>query len=468
MAERSTADQSSTKSSQARRGGHAGILRGASYSVAGVLSLLMMSAVLPPLIADQSDRAVVNAPVSLVTAPIAGNIEAMLVRAGQPVEQGATIAQISNKRVDRSTLISLEGKAADTRERALSAERKRASSLEYLKLLDRSIAGETAQLTEIFNQHILELRARLAASVSSGLEKKTVVERQSDLVSRNVVSAEMLKPAEQQYKTALHQKDAETAKLNQKILQLEGLRKGVFVGDELIGLASLSQKRRDVSFDAERLRIEQTELEASLAEQQALLDAERRRLTSLAASAVEAPSQGEILSVGAAAGRHVSAGDSLAALVRCDDAFVVAIFSYRQGQDLGVGSRVDIAGGDGFGRRSGVVKEVLPKTSDKVDQQYAVPFPQTERRELYVLISPDVGPERLGSEPEKVRTGAACNVGQWVTVTRANGWVPSTSVVWRSIQTRVFGTLAWMFDATPAAAQPAPARADTVRADTAS
>lgn len=340
------------KSSDLRRGRIASVMRGASYSVAAILSLLMVSAVLPPLVADQSDRAVVNAPVSLVTAPISGNIETMLVRAGQPIERGATIAQISNKRVDRSTLILLEGKAADTRERGLSAGRKLASNVDYLKLLDRSLAGETAQLTDIFNQQILELKARLAASVSSGQEKKTVVDRQSDLVSRNVVSSEMLKPAEQQYKTALHQKDAETAKLNQKILQLEGLRKGVFVGDELVGLASLSQKRRDVSFDAERLRIEQTELEASLTEQQALLEAERRRLTSLAASAVEAPSQGEVLNVGAAAGRHVSAGDSLAALVHCDEAFVVAIFSYRQGQDLGVGSRVEIAGGEGFGRRA--------------------------------------------------------------------------------------------------------------------
>jgi hypothetical protein len=34
-------------------------------------------------------------------------------------------------------------------------------------------------------------------------------------------------------------------------------------------------------------------------------------------------------------------------------------------------------------------------------------------------------------------TGVACDVGKWVTVTRANGWVPSISVVWRSLSSSV-------------------------------
>jgi multidrug resistance efflux pump len=420
--------------------GYSKVIKVFSYGVAGILAVLMLTAALPPLVADQSDRAVVNAPISLLTAPIAGNIDTMHVHAGQSIERGAVVATISNARVDRTTLIQLEGKMAETRERSLSAQRKYESNLNYLNTLDRAIATESEQLTNVFNQQIIELKAKLSASISSGLEKKSIIDRQTELVSRNVASAQILRPSEQQYKTALFQKDAETAKLNQKTIQLEALSKGVFIGDELVGLATLAQKKRDVSFDAERLKIEHNELDASLADQQNLLEAERKRLVSLSGMSVEAQSRGDVLNVGASVGRHVNAGDALASLVHCQDAFVVAIFSYRQGQNLGVGSRLRIDGNEGFGQRYGTVREILPKTNDKTDQQYAVPFPQTERRELYVLITPDPATDRQSSKQARL-PGAACNVGQWVTVTRVNGWVPSSSVVWRSISETIVGAL---------------------------
>jgi hypothetical protein len=49
---------------------HQAILRVTAIGVAGLLSILMVTAVAPPMVADQSDRAVVNAPVTLLTAPM--------------------------------------------------------------------------------------------------------------------------------------------------------------------------------------------------------------------------------------------------------------------------------------------------------------------------------------------------------------------------------------------------------------
>ncbi len=255
-----------------------------------------------------------NAPVTLLTAPISGDVDDISIRPGQAVERGQTVARLSNSRVDRTTLIALESKAAETKGRAQAAARKRDSNAQYLAALDRSLQEQTRQSIAMFTQQTAELKARSAASASSGQEKKANLERQTTMVARNVASPEMMKPAQQQYTTALHQGDAETAKLNQKITQLDGLMKGVYVGDELAGLATLAQKRRDIDFDAQRLAIE-GELEQSLHDQQDALVAERERLVSLAAAAVETPTSGDILNVGAGAGRHVSAGDSLATLV---------------------------------------------------------------------------------------------------------------------------------------------------------
>ena len=101
-----------------------------------------------------------------------------------------------------------------------------------------------------------------------------------------------------------------------------------------------------------------------------------------------------------------------------------------------VGTRVRV---DGASFGSGIVTAVLPKTSDKIDDRFAVPFPQTERRELYAIIAPDnrtdgtVHPEVAAQHEQST----SCDVGQWVTVTEDDGIVPSMSVTWRRLETLV-------------------------------
>src|SRR6202163_3795879 len=348
---------------------HPMILRVSSLVVAGILSLLLINAVVPPIVADQSDRAVVNAPVTLLTSPIDGEIDFLAMSPGHTVEAGDSLAQISNVRLDRATLISLEEKAAEAREKLAAAQANKESDRAYLKMIDSEIANETEQLKTQFQSQIAELRARVAQSQSLSAEKKALVDRQSDMVARDAASTYMLKPTTHQYSAALHNADAENAKLNQKIAQLDALEKGIFVGDDLVAVGTLVQKRRDIDLDAKRMEIEEKELSAILADHQRLINREQKRLDTLAEANVRVTTAGKILNVGAAPGRHVNAGDSVASLVDCDKRFVVAIFSYRQGQSMKVGTSVRV---DGASFGSGVVTAVLPKTSDKIDDRFAV------------------------------------------------------------------------------------------------
>jgi hypothetical protein len=102
-----------------------------------------------------------------------------------------------------------------------------------------------------------------------------------------------------------------------------------------------------------------------------------------------------------------------------------------------VGTRVQVDGGS-FG--SGIVTALLPKTSDKIDDRFAVPFPQTERRELYAIIAPDSRTDGITGHAEDAaqrEQSTPCTVGQWVTVTKEDGIVPSMSVTWRRFETLV-------------------------------
>jgi multidrug resistance efflux pump len=119
---------------------HPMILRVSSLVVASILSLLTPAAVVQPIAADQSDRAVVNAPITLLTSPIAGEIDTLAAIPGASVGAGDSLAQVSNGRLDRGTLISLEEKAADAREKLASAQANKESDRAYLKSLDAEIA----------------------------------------------------------------------------------------------------------------------------------------------------------------------------------------------------------------------------------------------------------------------------------------------------------------------------------------
>jgi multidrug resistance efflux pump len=420
--------------SRARR--HPAILRVSSLVVASVLSLLLINAVVPPIVADQSDRAVVNAPVTLLTAPIEGEIDSLTMNPGHAAESGDSLARISNVRLDRTTLISLQEKAGDARAKLASTVARKNSDRAYLTSLDAEIAAQVEQLKAQLQSQIIELRARVAGSNSLSAAKKALVERQTDMVARNAASMDMLKPTTHEFSAALHNADAESAKLNQKISQLDALGKGIYVGDDLIAIGTLVQKRRDVDLDEKRMEIEEKETSAVLEDHQRLIDVEQKRLDTLAEANVRVTAAGNILNVGAGPGRHVNAGDTLASLVDCDKRFVVAIFSYRQGQSMKVGTRVRV---DGASFGSGIVTAVLPKTSDKIDDRFAVPFPQTERRELYAIIAPDSRTDgtvhaEVAAQHEQ---STPCTVGQWVTVTKEDGMVPSMSVTWRRFETLV-------------------------------
>jgi multidrug resistance efflux pump len=423
-----------------RSGMHTRVVRVSAYSVATVLAILMTSAALPPLISDQSDRAVINAPITLITAPIAGEVTQVAPLIGQDLAPGESIAYIHNGRIDQSTLIGLNSKSDELHAGLISARQKIASDRSYIASLEVEIRNQVEQRSLALDGEIAEAKARVAAADAESQSTKAIADRQLALVSLNTASINLLRPTQHKLDAARFDRDAETAKLAQKLSELGAVKKGIFVGSQSSSLAALMQKRRDLTYDAERLEIEAEQLVASVRAYQATADAERRRLDKLTDASVRAMRGGVVLNLGVAQGRHVNPGDSIATLVDCEQSFAVGIFSYRQGHDLAVGTPVTISAAGPDVPRRGWVSEVLPKTSDKTDQLYAVPFPQTERREMYVLVSFDRSQSNRAEQrflPKK-RT-SPCSVGEWVTITRENGWIPSASVAWKTIAS----TVAW-------------------------
>lgn len=436
---------------------HGRIIKATTYCVASVLAVLMLTAALPPIVADQSDRAILDAPITLLTTPIAGEVSALSANVADRISQGTMIAEVKNKRVDRTTIIALESRANSLREALAAAQGRKEANLHYVAALDSEISAQKAQLIKQFEKQNAELKANVDAAQAMVEEKRALRDRQVNMVSRDVASDYMLKPTTQQLANAESTREAASQRLAWSLSQLDAINRDIFVGDNLVGIATLVQKRRDIAFDAERQKIEEATAKAGLADEMKLVEAEHRRLQLLADARLTSPNDGEVLNVGVALGRHVNAGDAVATLVDCRSLFAVAIFSYREATALSVGTRVTISG-RGLDRPvGGTLQDIVPKSSDKSDALYAEPFPQIERREMYVVVKPDTDMALLRPTSADSAPTGSCPVGKWVTVTRTDGWVPSTSVVWQQASSLAKRALATMLSAHHAEAADAPA-----------
>ncbi len=248
----------------------------------------------------------------------------------------------------------------------------------------------------------------------------TLVARQRRLLEAGVVSREVLQIALLRERAAQEAWLATQAALARREAERRSIELGSYAGDTQGALGSLIERRRDAALELSRLRVDEAQLTNNLnalsgqtwSEAARLLDAE-----------VPAPSNGHVLRAFASPGQRINAGDSIAGTVECRSAFVVGIFSVRQAHRLTVGARVVLEAEGWSEARFGHVRQVLPRTTDRVDTGYAVPFPPMERREMYVLIDIEPGSRLRTVQDARGRPSVPCDIGRWVSVEIQGGFV---------------------------------------------
>lgn len=168
----SSPDLGQGRAKPVRAGNWIALKRGIALTVSIALASLILTSALPPLVADQSDRAVINAPVTLLTAPIAGEVKALEVTPGAEVQDAARVADIVNPRVDRSTLITLEGQRSDAEGRLQATRAKREGDTRFIAQLTADIARQTTALEARYAEQVVELEAQIGSATASVEEKR--------------------------------------------------------------------------------------------------------------------------------------------------------------------------------------------------------------------------------------------------------------------------------------------------------
>lgn len=378
-----------------------------SYSVAGVLGLLMISSTLKPILGDSSERALIDAPLHLVTAPIKGVVEDVSVAPGDTITVGTALAIVRNGALDKSKLIELDVKISDLENDVTSQRRAIAGGEAEQRAIEQEIENQRAALIAQYANDVAMATAGVAKAEAEQAVVQTALDREERLREKGLLSAAKTGKAES-VEAAASEWARASSELEAARDRLEAARNGIYMGDAagpVNGLVAELRARRRAN---DALVIDLAGMNDKVADLKRTREEEAERVARLSNQAVLSPIDGTVIGVGSSNGTTVSDGDAIATAVDCKKAFVVAIFSERKADDLHPGAAVTVQAEGWDEPVSGRVRQLVPRTTSIDDAGLAVPLPPTERRELYAYVDF----VRAGVAPEH----GLCEVGKWVSV----------------------------------------------------
>ncbi|WP_404863279.1 HlyD family efflux transporter periplasmic adaptor subunit [Georhizobium sp. MAB10] len=397
-----------------------GVARAFGFIFAGALVSTMAFAMIPNQFFIVSEKAVVNAPVNLITSPIYGRIDDIRLEVGAAVQPGFVAAVMSNPNQDQTSVVGLRLEKLDIEERlnnelaALDQRRDRLTLIDVqIADVKRGALEELASIVESANSNVQYFQAKVN-------EQQALVDRQQTLLDRGVIKPESIAPLLQQKAAAEFELQGAQGELKRQELLRSLFEQGIFTGGQsATNILSLELQRKTLAVDVEEAETEISQMQRRLAELTQLLDGEQNRLGGIGAAEVKVEASGQVVSVEAAYGDFLTQGQPIARSLDCNEAFVAAVYSSRDVADIEIGtpSLVNIRS---IGQqRHGRVSKIVRYFGKGGDDRYFEELPEAEGHEVYVLVELDSEAED-GEGAGLVETDQSkffgCHVGEDVVV----------------------------------------------------
>jgi multidrug resistance efflux pump len=381
-----------------------------SFSFAGVLAVLVFLNVAPNILSGSSRRAMVNAPVTLVTSPIAGRLMTEQAGSGQRVRAGDVIARVENLTVDRSELMRLKLESLSVGEKLLVVKTQLNESRPRAEELRSRIASlKSAALIQL-EESTAQARAKLEAARAVADARLSHSARIRPLLLSNTYTRFHLEAAAFQAAEAAADKSAAEHLLTSRIALLDAGKHDVFVGDSFVLLTSLQQQLMTIDTEMKKLEAEQLASEERSKALKDLVEAEEDRIKKLGESAVVASTDGYVLDIDRRPGQYVDAGSKILRTASCKTAIVTAVFPISMVSDLTSEAPVAIDLIEDGRRLNGRVARIMPRDAERESERLWVPLPPALTNEMYALISLDEPLSQDGDSND-------CKIGGWVRVT---------------------------------------------------
>lgn len=278
---------------------------------------------LPAITGFTSRDGTVNARFAIINAPIDGVIAGEPAKVGVPVKESQTLAEISNPRVNRAILASLEADRNTARDRVIALKTERDELSQLREQLSNRL--EVFKQTTISNleREVEILRKKVEVSQAQDLVAQVDLNRRMDLESKGILTRRMVDAARAAGAATGGEVEISNLTVEQLQQRLNALRQGIFVSGDGQNDVPYSRQRQDevvVRISDLNSRIAENETRAAEVEKQ--LVEEGSRVSNLESAAATAPFDGVVWSRSIVNGSNVVLNNELVRLLDCRELFV--------------------------------------------------------------------------------------------------------------------------------------------------
>lgn len=375
--------------------------------VLGFILWLLLSTLLMPLVSASATRAILNAPVILLTTPIDGVVSALEVKPGTTFTQGQKIAVVENPRANQETLLTLQTRRLTLEQQLASSSSQAEHDLRYYEELEKTSQQYQAAFhtRQLYTQKAL--KAENSAASARLVDARETVERNLELFVQGAVSGAVVASSKAQLASLQGAAESVRSQLRITDADVSAASNRVYLDPDQLRMFDLAAQMTTLKLSLENQARNRVAYQQELNNLKQLIDSEQERVRLTAGYDVIAYSAGTVQELLAPQGTLVQAGSTLLRATDCGQSYVIAVFPERMASKIDRDSvlTVKMRGLDEPLRAS--VVQLLSSASDMRANTYSVPFPYAEQNSVYVVGT-------FAADLTQVQRTMTCNPGLWV------------------------------------------------------
>lgn len=379
----------------------------------GVLSFiiwLLFSTLFMPLMSSSATRAILNAPVILLTTPIDGVVRTLTIQPGSTFTTGQDIATIENPRANQETLLTLQTRRLTLEQQLASLASQAEHDQQYYDALEKTSQQYQSayQTRQMYAQKAL--RAESSAAGARLADAEETVERNLELFRQGAVSEAVVASSKAQLASLQGAAESVRSRLRISSGDLSAAKDQVYLDPDQLRMFDLSAQMTTLQLSLANQAKNRATQQQELDNLNQLIETEQNRVKMMAAYEVVAYSPGTVQELVAPQGTLVRAGSTLLRATNCSQSYVIAVFPERMASKINRDSELQVSIRGLDQPLKAKVVQLLSSPTDIQASSYSVPFPYAEQNSVYVVGAFD------NDLPENERA-MTCNPGNWVTAT---------------------------------------------------
>jgi multidrug resistance efflux pump len=369
---------------------------------------LLFSTLFMPLMSSSATRAVLNAPVILLTTPIDGVVSSLTIEPGASFATGQKIATIENPRANQETLLTLQTRRLSLEQQLSSLASQAEHDQQFLDALEKT----SEQYQSAFHTRQLYAQKALKAESSAAgarlEDARETVDRNLELFRQGAISQAAVASSKAQLASLQGAAESVNSQLRINNGDLSAASKEVYLDPEQLRLFELKAKITTLQLSLANQAKNRVTQQQELDNLNDLIATEQNRIKLMTGYDVIAYSPGTVQELVAPQGTQVRAGATLLRATNCNESYVIAVFPERMASKIERDSVLQVSVRGLSQTLTAKVVQLLSSPSDIQVSSYSVPFPYAEQNSVYVVGAFD-------SNLTQSQRAAVCNPGHWVT-----------------------------------------------------